>query len=143
MPLRAAFARMRATASAEMSTASASAALRRQPQRETAVVAEAVEQPAARVAGGGVAVLALIQEQTCLLPRPQVHLVLHGAFVYVDCCGAPRRRAPHFLVQSLEQAHLGIVARQDAGRGQQCPTSAAAMSGTSRSMPCDSACTTR
>ena len=48
---------------------------RRERQREPAVVAEAVEQPSARVARGRLAVLALIEKQPGLLPAPRIDLV--------------------------------------------------------------------
>ena len=54
-------------------------ALRRQRQREAAVVAEAVEQAAARVARRGRAVLALIEKQPGLLAAPQIDVVLDAA----------------------------------------------------------------
>ncbi len=116
MPLRAAFSRMRATASAEMSTASTDVAARRQRQREAAVVAEGVEQAAARVAQRGLAVLALIEEQPGLLPLPRIHLVADGAFADLEALGHLAVEHLDRLLEPFEQADARIVARQDAGR---------------------------
>ena len=92
--------------------------VRRQPQREAAVVAEAVEQTPARVARRGLAVFALVQEEPGLLAGPQIHFVLHRAFAHHDGVRHRTGQLLDVLIQALQEAHLGIVAGQDASRCQ-------------------------
>ena len=130
-PLRTAFARMRATASAEMSIASASVHWPREPQRESAVVAEAVEQPAARVARRRLAVLALIEKQPGLLALAQIDLVLDRALRARRPCRAPRRqhrrpsapalRAPAPWDRCAPGCPPARAAREHAGHRRQQP----------------------
>ncbi len=67
-----------------------SVAVRRERQRESAVIAETIEQPPVRVAARRFAVLALIEEQPGLLPREQIDVVAHASFAHVDMRRAPR-----------------------------------------------------
>ena len=93
---------MRATASSEMSIAIDLVAAARQRQREAAVVAEAVEQPSARVARRRGAVLALIEEQPGLLAAPQVDLVARCRLsVTVDDLGHLAGAAPRPAARAL------------------------------------------
>ena len=94
-------------------------ALRRQPQREAARVAEAVEQSSRGVSARGVSILALIQEQTCFLPAPWINFELDGANAHAD-------RLRHVTVdhldawlQPFQQADARVVAREDADRGHE------------------------
>ena len=100
-PLRAAFcadARDRVLGDVEGDRLVAAAS---QHQREAAVVAEAVEHPAARVGRRGGAVLALIEEQPGLLAVPQIDVVLDAGLGDVDRCRAPRRPARRRAARAL------------------------------------------
>ena len=90
-----------------------------QLQREPAVVAEAVEQPSARVARGRLAILALIEKQPGLLSAPQVDVVLDAAFDHADRFGHVAGQHVHALLQPFEQARARVVAREDPARRQQ------------------------
>ena len=118
MPLRAALAWMRALASAEISSATTLGAGRRQRQREAAVVAERVEQPAVRIAQRRLAVLALIEEQAGLLAAAQVDLVADAPFADRHALGHRAGDHGHLRLEPFERADLGVVAHQDAGRTQ-------------------------
>ena len=103
-----------------MSIASTSSQRGRQRQREAAVVAEGVEQPAARVARGRLAVLALIEEQPGLLAVIRIDLVVDRApsrTSIVSGTVAVQHLDP--LLEPFEQPDARIVAREDAGRLQQ------------------------
>ena len=116
MPLRAAFRRMCPTASSETSSATTDSHAVGQLQGEGAVVAEAVEQAAARVARGGRAVLALIEEEAGLLAVPQVDLVLDAALAH----RARRRR--HLAVQQRRPSSSSPRAAAPARRSARgCP----------------------
>ncbi len=114
MPLAAALARAVASAGPELSTASTLSHLARQVQGEAAGGGEAIERlAAARVAGGGAVVLALIEEDAGLLPVQQVgpqgeavHLHRHGLGNFAGEHGGFER-------QLLLGAHRDIVARHD------------------------------
>ena len=82
------------------------------------MVAEAIEQPSARVPGGGRAILALIEEQPGLLALPQIDVVLDAAFGDGDRFGDIARQHLHALLESLEDSCARIVARQNAARVQ-------------------------
>ena len=95
-------------------------ALLREKQREPAVVAEAVEQAAARVAGGGFPVFPLIEEKAGLLPVTDVHAVGRpGPPADFDGLRHVTRQHIHALLEAFERAHLRIVPRKDAARRQQ------------------------
>ena len=91
----------------------------RETQREPAVVAEAVEQPAARVARRRLAVLALIEKQPGLLAVPRVDLVLDRPFAHGDPIGHVAVEHVDALLEAFEQPHPRIVARQHAARARQ------------------------
>ena len=93
----------------------------RETQREAAVIAERVEQPPARVARRGLAVLALVEKQSGLLPAPQIDLVLDRSLAHRHRLGNRASQILDRLLESFERAHLGIVAREDAGRREQLP----------------------
>src|SRR5206468_8198173 len=86
--------------------------------RETAVVAEAIEQPPARVAGRRRAVLALIEKPPRLLSVAKIDLVLARVVAHHD--GIRYFSAQHFdlLIESLEPTRADIVASQDARRAE-------------------------
>ena len=146
MRLRAAFDAMRATASEEMSIGFNRRTLTGEPQRESAVVAEAIEQPAVRIPRGRFAVLPLIEEEPGLLALSQIHLVLDRPLAHDNGIGHGPSQHLHYLLESFERPHLRIVARQDSCRREQsrtasrsprgasgpCPATAPARPGTNR-----------
>ena len=84
----------------------------REPEREAAVVAETVEQPAAGVARRRFAVLALIEKQPGLLALPGIDCVLDRSLARRDPL---RHVAVHdfdALFEAFEQPHPRIVARE-------------------------------
>jgi hypothetical protein len=83
------------------------------------VIAEAVEHASAGVAHRRLAVLSLIEKQPGFLAMPQVHFVLHRPFAHRHGVGNLAGQHVHALLEPLERANLGVVARQDAGRMQQ------------------------
>ena len=105
-------------ASSEMSIAIVSRAPAGQPQREPAVVAEAIEQAAARVQRRGRAVLPLIEEQARLLSPPQIHVVLDPVLGDDHRLGHLARQHVDALLQAFEQPRARIVARENAARLQ-------------------------
>ena len=94
-------------------------ALARETKREAAVIAERVEQPPARVARRRLAVLALIEKQTGLLPSPEIDLVLDRPLAHGHRVGNRTGQIRNRLLETFERTHLGIVAGQDAGRREQ------------------------
>ena len=94
-------------------------AVARETKREAAVIAERVEQPPARVARRRLAVLALIEKQTGLLPSPEIDLVLDRPLAHGHRVGNRARQVRDLLLETFEHTHLGIVAGQDAGRRDQ------------------------
>ena len=89
-------------------------ALPSQHQREAAVVGKAVEQPPARVLGGGGTVLALIEEQAGLLPVTHIDVVVDAELGDRDRLGHVAGEHVHTLLEPLERPYLGIVARENA-----------------------------
>ena len=117
-PFRAAFARRRAIASSEMSIAIVSSHRRPSAQREAAVVAETVEQPAARISGGRGPILALIEKQPGLLAAAQIDVVLDAAFGDGDRVRHLAREHLDALLEPLEEPRARVVARENAARVQ-------------------------
>ena len=119
MPFRFALSRMCADASSELSIAIVSRAVRRERERESAVIAETIEQASVRVAARRFAILALIEEQPGLLSREQIDVVAHASFVDLDVRRHLARHHFDLRVQSFEPAHASVVAREDAFRRDQ------------------------
>ncbi len=86
---------------------------RRERQRKTAVIREAVQQPATRVLSRGGAILALIEEQTRLLAVPEVDVVSHAIFDHLDGLGNVACENLNSLRETLERPRPRIVARED------------------------------
>ena len=88
----------------------------RQRKRKTAVVAERVEQPAARVARRGDAVLALIEKQSGFLAAVGIDEIIDGAFAHLDPVGHGAMQHVDALLEPFEQPDAGSFrARMPAG----------------------------
>ena len=87
----------------------------RHGEREPALIGEAVEHPAARVAGRRRVVLALVEERPGLLPLPGVDADGHRALAHVDRLGHGAADELHLLLEPLQLPHARVVPRQDAG----------------------------
>ena len=86
-----------------MSKAIVSVQRRRQLERESAVVAEAIEQPAARVPGRRFAVLPLVEKQPGLLPAAEVDVVLDAGLPHGDAVRHVAGDHLHPLLEPFEQ----------------------------------------
>ena len=88
-------------------------------QREAAVVAEAVEQPAARVGGGRRAVFPLVEKQTGLLSAPEIDVVLDAGFRHRHGLRHVAGQDLDPLLEPFEHSRPRIVARENPARLQQ------------------------
>ena len=99
-----------------MSTATTRSARARGGERKTAVVGEAVEHVAARVAGGGATILALIEEQPRLLSLPDVGVITDAVLGDGHERGHLAMEDRDLSIESFERSDLGVVAGEDACR---------------------------
>ena len=81
---------------------------------EASVVAEAVEESAARVLAGSGPVLTLVEEQTGLLPQTKIDVVFDAELGDGDGIGNVSREHVDPLLQSLEHPRSRVVARKNA-----------------------------
>ena len=80
------------------------------------MIAERIEQPAARVAQRRLAVLALVEKEAGLLPLPRIDLVAHRAFPDFEALGDLAVEHLDALLEPFEQPDARIVPGQDSRR---------------------------
>src|SRR5207237_2147143 len=85
-------------------------------ERESTLIAEAVEQPAVRVLRGRSPILALIEKQPRLLSAPQVHVVVDAELRDRHCLRDVTGEHLDALLEAVEHPYPRIVACQDAAR---------------------------